>query len=313
MRMNKAIAIAWLVLTAIPFLYIPFFVVLMIPDNSISSAADYHKQFDTIFRYHMTVILGSWVLVGTYIVYLFRTPYVPADKRALWVVVLLFANMFAMPFFWFYYVWKPLASNGDHDQKDASRKIDYRMPVVFALLMLLLIIFTVLLGAYLKGSSYRYLADKFPVSGEFLNEHESLVPSMSITRQQRVFGATSLREIMNLHISDTKVTLQPKVPYSFFYRAFELQAKDIHSCSKQCGGATEYIIIVAKPGVEISMEGVPELMEWCWQNRLPMLSSRMRIKWLYTGEELPSKQAMIDKLTTHEDYLYQTKQSCLGY
>ena len=312
MRMTKAIAIAWLVLTAIPFLYIPFFVVSTIPDNSISSAAEYQKQFDTIFRYHMTVILGSWVLVGTYIVYLFRTPYVPSDKRALWVVVLLFANMFAMPFFWFYYVWKPLASKGDHDQKDAPRRIDYRMPVVFALLMLLLIISTVILGAYHEGSSYRYLADKFPVSGE-LSENEFPVPFMSITRQQRVFGTTSLREIMNLHISDTKVTLQPKAPYSLFYGAFELQARDIHSCSKQCGGVTDYVIILDEPGVEIRMEGVPQLMEWCWQNRLPMLSSSMRRKWLYSGEELPRKQVMIDQLTTHEDYLFQTRQSCLGY
>jgi hypothetical protein len=48
------------------------------------------------------------VLLVSYIVYLFKTEYVPTDKKALWAVVLFMANMFAMPVFWVLYVWQPI-------------------------------------------------------------------------------------------------------------------------------------------------------------------------------------------------------------
>jgi hypothetical protein len=57
---------------------------------------------------HLAVMLLIWVLIATYIVYLFKTTHVPADKRALWAVVLFLGNMLAMPFFWYLYVWRPL-------------------------------------------------------------------------------------------------------------------------------------------------------------------------------------------------------------
>jgi hypothetical protein len=41
----------------------------------------------------------------------FRTDRVPADKKALWAVVLFLGNFFAMPFYWYFYIW-PKADDG---------------------------------------------------------------------------------------------------------------------------------------------------------------------------------------------------------
>ena len=47
--------------------------------------------------------LGLLTIFG-FIWYTLRSNAVPSEKRTLWVVVLLFVNIFALPFFWFGYV-----------------------------------------------------------------------------------------------------------------------------------------------------------------------------------------------------------------
>ena len=42
-----------------------------------------------------------------FVVYALRSPTVPVPKRGLWVAVIIFGNVVALPFFWFWYVWEP--------------------------------------------------------------------------------------------------------------------------------------------------------------------------------------------------------------
>jgi energy-coupling factor transporter transmembrane protein EcfT len=53
--------------------------------------------------YSYLLLVGLWVF---YIIYLFRTRNIPKEKKGLWLAVLFFANILAMPFFWYVYVWK---------------------------------------------------------------------------------------------------------------------------------------------------------------------------------------------------------------
>jgi hypothetical protein len=59
-----------------------------------------------LFAGHIFTIFFMFALTAFYIVYLFRTDRVPQDKKALWAVVLFFANIFAFPVFWYLYIWK---------------------------------------------------------------------------------------------------------------------------------------------------------------------------------------------------------------
>ena len=47
--------------------------------------------------------LGLLMVLG-FVAYALSSDAVPSEKRALWVVVLLFVNFNALPFFWFWYV-----------------------------------------------------------------------------------------------------------------------------------------------------------------------------------------------------------------
>jgi len=59
----------------------------------------------SFFDYALPIVagLGLLTLIG-FISYALRSDAVPPEKRALWVVVLLFVNIYALPFFWFWYV-----------------------------------------------------------------------------------------------------------------------------------------------------------------------------------------------------------------
>ncbi len=58
------------------------------------------------FAGHILTMFLMFALTAFYIVYLFRTDRVAQDKKALWAVVLFFANVFAFPVFWYLYIWK---------------------------------------------------------------------------------------------------------------------------------------------------------------------------------------------------------------
>jgi hypothetical protein len=62
-------------------------------------------QRASFFDYSLPILggLGLLTVIG-FVLYALRSNAVPSEKRALWVVVLLFVNFFALPFFWFWYV-----------------------------------------------------------------------------------------------------------------------------------------------------------------------------------------------------------------
>ena len=109
--MNRAVALAWLLLTIAPFAYFAYFMSIMSGPMP-AAHAEWEAQFDFIFRLQMFVMLGMFALTASYIVYIFKTEHVPVEKRALWAVVLFLGNLVAMPIFWYLYVWRPLQKQG---------------------------------------------------------------------------------------------------------------------------------------------------------------------------------------------------------
>ena len=55
----------------------------------------------------LLTVAATWLACALFVVYAFRSPTVPPGKRALWVAVIVFGNLVALPFFWFWYVWEP--------------------------------------------------------------------------------------------------------------------------------------------------------------------------------------------------------------
>jgi hypothetical protein len=61
--------------------------------------------FDVLWRVHMATSLLSVGLLAFYVVHLFKTPAAGGDNRVLWALTLFFFGPFAMPIYFFKYVW----------------------------------------------------------------------------------------------------------------------------------------------------------------------------------------------------------------
>lgn len=64
---------------------------------------NYGVFYDNVLLF--ITVLTILLIVG-FSWYSLKSGVVPVDKRKLWVVVLLFANIYALPFFWYWYVHK---------------------------------------------------------------------------------------------------------------------------------------------------------------------------------------------------------------
>ena len=108
--MSKGKVITLGVFTVWPFLYMVLFMCVMFGIMMVGFSGKPPSSPPTVFKIilplHFLTMLEVLALLVIYIVHLFRTERVAKDKKALWAVVLLLGNMFAMPVFWYLYMWK---------------------------------------------------------------------------------------------------------------------------------------------------------------------------------------------------------------
>jgi hypothetical protein len=116
MNVGKPGVIALGVVTALPLAWMGVFFVgffaLFFTTFSNAAAQSHSVEppflFAFMFLGHLFIMLLVLALLVVYIVHLFRTDLIGSDKKALWAVVLFLGNVFAMPVYWFLYMWRPL-------------------------------------------------------------------------------------------------------------------------------------------------------------------------------------------------------------
>jgi hypothetical protein len=59
-----------------------------------------------LFPIHIFIMIETIVLFVIYLKDVFNNKYIEESKRVLWVLVLFFGNMIAMPIYWYINIWK---------------------------------------------------------------------------------------------------------------------------------------------------------------------------------------------------------------
>ena len=111
MTLSKPIKLVIAAATTWPLLYFLGFIVFMfsmiLKDFP---ASDSHpgipNAIKIVFLLHFLTILWIIGLQIFYFIYLFKTDRVAKDMKVLWAVILFIGNMFAMPIFWYLYIWR---------------------------------------------------------------------------------------------------------------------------------------------------------------------------------------------------------------
>ena len=311
MKVKKWRAVVWMLLTILPLIYFPLSMVMFTTSMWREPSDSFDKQFDTFFEYGLVLNGLILFLTASYLIYLFATPYVHREKRMLWVVSLLFLNLIAMPFFWYWYVWGPLRNPPRSDTEPVARQSKL-VPMLIGVAMLSIIPAVTIVGAYSEGHAYSDIADRFPPTDD--DEYVTIPAGrVSISKQNRATRTVSVGDVLDVAVSDTSVRFKPSTVMGVLYRSFEIPAIAVHSCSKQCGGITDYMLLLDTGDTQIAIEEAPAMLEWCWSNKLPILASSQRREWLYNGVPLPDRSALDRALSDRSGYDHAAKQACLGY
>ncbi len=75
------------------------------------------RPFIILFILHGLTMLWIMALLAFYIYDVFNNERVSKDKKALWAVVLFLGNMFAMPVYWYLYIWHDPAPAPDPEEQ----------------------------------------------------------------------------------------------------------------------------------------------------------------------------------------------------
>lgn len=119
--MNKNQAVFLAVFTAWPLIYMGLFLFLtifMVISNIVSPSEKIPQFFVYILPIHFLTIFEIFGLIIFYIIDIFKTNRVDNDKKALWAVVIFLGNIFAMPVYWYLYIWKNLKKRDDQILKN---------------------------------------------------------------------------------------------------------------------------------------------------------------------------------------------------
>jgi len=68
------------------------------------------KMVLTIFTIQFLTIISMFVLLFIFIKNVFKNDRVNQSEKVLWLIVLFFGNMIAMPVYWYLYIWKEPAN-----------------------------------------------------------------------------------------------------------------------------------------------------------------------------------------------------------
>jgi hypothetical protein len=64
------------------------------------------ELFDTMFIVHLGTMLWIMVLTVFYIVHVIKNPVLKNEMKAIWAAVVFMGSVFAMPVYWYLYVWR---------------------------------------------------------------------------------------------------------------------------------------------------------------------------------------------------------------
>jgi len=118
MRLSRPVALIIGVLTFGLWVSLIIYVTISVPPSSapveggrLSPDPDEVARFNESFWILAALVLLAFALWAFYIFYLFRTDRVPPHKKKIWHRLLLFANLIAMPVFWWLYMWPKNSGN----------------------------------------------------------------------------------------------------------------------------------------------------------------------------------------------------------
>lgn len=153
----------------------------------------------------------------------------------------------------------------------------------------------------------------------FLARQPASAPSVSVDHvvmtSTKKTGAYSYSGVLAIKLLPGVLEIDPKFPFSAGMKDVAIRTDQVAGCSKTCFGPEVWDanVLISTTGTEISFRNSQEIIDWCWTNKIPMISAKDKRQWLYSGANLPDRTQFSEQLSSRELYDQQSRQSCMGY
>ncbi len=135
-----------------------------------------------------------------------------------------------------------------------------------------------------------------------------------LSSNRRHTSFSTFNSTLAIRLAPEGIQIEPR-PNTIGMGVVTIPTAAIAACSMSCSSdlARSVNLLLPVPGIEVDLLNSPEVINWCWRNRVPMATSASRRTWLYSGAPLPDKKSYAQQLNSHSAYNNQAHQSCMGY
>ncbi|MCW8931880.1 MAG: hypothetical protein OQL19_16810 [Gammaproteobacteria bacterium] len=131
--------------------------------------------------------------------------------------------------------------------------------------------------------------------------------TLTSTYNQDVYD---FRDNSTVKLSPQFVEIDINIPT---YEKVQIPHEKISGCGMTCFDSNTWYsdILLGSKGIEISFYKSNEIIDWCWEAGLPMITGKDKRNWMYNGDSLPNSEGYIQ--VDREEYKRQTIRRCQGY
>lgn len=135
-----------------------------------------------------------------------------------------------------------------------------------------------------------------------------------LSSNRRRASNSTFNSTVSVRLADAGIQLQPG-PAAIFMDVVSIPTSAVEACSMTCWGnlARETEVLLPGPGIQLAFLNKPEVIEWCWRNRIPMVLGADHDSWYYHQRALPPRESYVKQFESRAKYSHQTHQSCMGY
>ncbi len=137
---------------------------------------------------------------------------------------------------------------------------------------------------------------------------------LTLSSNRRRGSNSTFNATVSVRLTDAGIQLQPGSG-AIGMDIVSIPTSAVEACSMTCWGslARETELLLPGTGIQLAFLNKPEVIEWCWRNRIPMVLGAEHDEWYYHQKALPARENYAKQFDSRANYSDQTHQSCMGF
>lgn len=136
---------------------------------------------------------------------------------------------------------------------------------------------------------------------------------IGLSSNRRRLGNSEFNSSLSVRLEDDGIHIRPVVDTAGL-AALTISADAVEACTMSSfGRLAQYAeLVLTDTGILVGFLNAPEVIDWCWNHKIPMATNDARRKWLYDATPWPPKEGYAAQLHSRGDYDAQAKRAAAG-